>query len=466
MHSSLHNLKASAVRVRLPHLLLMAAVIHLLLVILLNAIGRLRLLPSVFDENGIGISFAADSTGYRSNAVALARVLELDGISAWITRGAPFHLRLYSICYATLGHLFGYTTLSAEPLNLAYYLLILVLVFMLGREVFDRRVGLLAAGVVAVWPSFLLHTTQLLRDPLFIVAMLTLLLVGALLLNRERSRRCGLSLAFMGGVAAIIVWLTRSQMWEVMIASITLTFCLLLAKQFRRRSFEARSLASCCLLLLIVLGLPPLGRRLNLYSYPPNQAMVVDNGEGKSEVVYMRRLPPGSSLPARISYLRRAFVMAYPLAGSNIDSDVEFKSAPEIILYLPRAAEIGFFAPFPKMWLVPGMQVGLIGRLWSGFETLLMYGIELLAVACLCSYRRHPGAWLLFIYASVGMLALGLVVANVAALYRMRYAFCMLFVTLGIKGALIVFHQAPKKGTRRGGSEEDQPLNFRPSSLP
>jgi hypothetical protein len=42
--------------------------------------------------------------------------------------------------------------------------------------------------------------------------------------------------------------------------------------------------------------------------------------------------------------------------------------------------------------------------------------------------------WLLFLVATIGMLALGLVVVNAGALFRLRYAFWMMVVVLAVKG--------------------------------
>lgn len=442
-----HKLTQSADRIRLSTLLLFSAALHLLLVVALNVIGRLRLLPNSFDEYGIGISFAVDSTEYRKYIIALVNILKRDGLLAWIKDSTPFHVKLYSVCYWALGDWLGYNTISAEPLNLTYYLLILALVFLVGREAFDRRTGLIAASIVALWPSLLLHTTQLLRDPLFIAAVLALLLASTVLLRRDCSWKEAVAMASAGGLAANIIWLIRSQMWEVMIATTTLNLCLFVAAHIKRRPVRFRNLAGCALLLLIVLALPQLGRRLNLYSYPANRADVKESDAGVKEVVASRQLPPGSSLPERTSYLRRSFITSYPGAGSNIDRDVEFKSFFEILLYLPRAAEIGFLSPFPQMWFEAGPQVGLAGRLLSGFETLLMYVMEAFSLLCLWRGRRRAAAWLLFLSASVGMLALGLVVANIATLYRMRYAFWILLIILGVQGALLLLRsETPSPG--------------------
>src|SRR5437868_5412368 len=122
--SSLQNLVASVSRARLSRLLMAAAVLHIFLVIALNVIGRYGFLPYTFDQYGIGISFAVDSTSYRNYIIVLVRMLENDGLLVWIKDSAPFHVKLYSLSYAVLARWLGYTTLSAEPLNLAYYLLV------------------------------------------------------------------------------------------------------------------------------------------------------------------------------------------------------------------------------------------------------------------------------------------------------------------------------------------------------
>jgi hypothetical protein len=122
--------------------------------------------------------------------------------------------------------------------------------------------------------------------------------------------------------------------------------------------------------------------------------------------------------------------------GSNIDMNVQFHSFADLLRYLPRAAVIGFFAPFPEMWFASGSQVGTAGRLLSGFETILTYMIECLALVGLWRRWNQPGAWLLFLTSAIGVTALGLIVVNIGSLYRVRYPFWMMFVVLGAGGAV------------------------------
>ncbi len=104
-------------------------------------------------------------------------------------------------------------------------------------------------------------------------------------------------------------------------------------------------------------------------------------------------------------------------------------TASDVLRFIPRAAVIGFFAPFPRMWFEHG-SYGSAGRLLSGAETLVMYFLYFGVAACLWRNRRRLETWLLFLVATLGTVALGLVVANAGALYRLRYVFWIMFIIM------------------------------------
>jgi hypothetical protein len=138
--------------------------------------------------------------------------------------------------------------------------------------------------------------------------------------------------------------------------------------------------------------------------------------------------------------LRAGFISTYDNQGSNIDADVKFSNAGDLVRYLPRAVEIGYLAPFPTMWLRNGNRIGLLGRALSGLEMVVMYVVELLALMCLWKSRSRLSAWLLVCVTITGLTALGLVVINIGALYRMRYTFFILLIILGSNGLMQVLH--------------------------
>ena len=131
--------------------------------------------------------------------------------------------------------------------------------------------------------------------------------------------------------------------------------------------------------------------------------------------------------------------------GSRIDTEVKLDGPAAIVRHVPRALVVGFFAPFPNMWLQSGKQVGLSGRVISGFEMLLTYVIELLALFGLWSQRKHLSAWLLLFIIGLGALALGLVVNNMGAMYRLRYPFWVLMVILGAGGLSFLYQHFTRR---------------------
>ena len=96
---------------------------------------------------------------------------------------------------------------------------------------------------------------------------------------------------------------------------------------------------------------------------------------------------------------------------------------------------IGFFAPFPDLWIGRGLTVGKAGRVLAGAETTVMYVFELLALAAIIVPPRRLPALLLFGVAACGVTSLGMVVSNVGTLYRFRYSFWILLIVAGVAGA-------------------------------
>ena len=110
---------------RVRHLLL-AAAIHVALTTGIFLIGHFQLLPGTFDQNGIGLTFAIDGTSYKQISTLLVDEWQTNGFFAWLQAKAPLHTHLYSLSFAVLGKLVGHNILAAEPLNLFYYLGILL----------------------------------------------------------------------------------------------------------------------------------------------------------------------------------------------------------------------------------------------------------------------------------------------------------------------------------------------------
>lgn len=426
-------------------LLVSAAILHVLITLGIYTLAHSSVLVSTFDTNGIAVSFAPDGIKYREEAARLSDVLAGGQLRAWLLARSPFHVKLYSISFAILGPLFGDNILSAEPLNLFFYLTVLVLIFYLGLEVLDRRAGLTAAAIVAVWPSFLLHSTQPLKDPAFIAAMLAFVLINLRLLSRSYSRLQALLAGTAGGLVAIFICLVRYNQAELLIATTLLAATMLTAQQLSQKRFRATNCLGIALLIIFSVGvtqaMPKFKADEQLTNSPRRHKLVLQKRAGSES------LNPVSRIAARIGTLRERFTLEYPDAASNLDGHVQLDGVGDLISYFPRAAVVGFFAPFPNMWFDRGQHVGFAGRLISGFETSAMYVIEGLAIVCLFGAKRGSrrfSVWLLASIAAVGMLLLGLIAVNVGALYRLRYVFLFLLIVLAAGGVTQLLERLKK----------------------
>jgi len=416
-------------------LLLIAVAFHLTFAITIAIIGKTQILPNTFDTNGNGISFAIDSVTYRHEALKMTELLQQGRLRDWWSHKSQFstlHVRLYSVCLAVVGGLVGYGILGVEPLNLLYYVSILTLVYFSGVLAFSETVGRLAAMMVGLWPSFLLYSTQLLKDPPFIACFLLLIVCLIACVRASLTTTQSVKYAIVGSLALLLVLLVRSAMWEVVLAALLTGFVVSCARQVRQRRFELQTTVALLVLLTVAFALPrafpnlrisdriqraPVGRRLDASS---------------------RNTAGLSGLANQVRWVRAKFIAGYRGAGSTIDTNVQLNTTRDLIVYFPRAAEIGFLAPFPNMWTKRGVQVGLAGRLLAGVEMAVLYVLLGLAAFEVFYDRKQLPVLFLFTVASIGCIVLGYVVVNVGALYRMRYGYFILLIVLAARGFQLV----------------------------
>jgi hypothetical protein len=412
---------------------------HLIVTTVVCLIGKAALFPQFIDTQGLVV---ADSQAYQSQVALAASVMKSSGVAAWFFALLPFHVKLYSLSFLLFGGVSGSSILAIEPLNAALFLAVLYLVFKLSEEVLGQGTGLPAAAVVGLWPSFLLYTTQPLRDPLFLAAALLFLLINTRWLTKTYTLPASLAVVAAGAVIECALWISRSDTWELMIGFCIITAALLSVRLLRERKFIWGNITGALLMLALSLMIPRVAVQLYgpAYSWAKSYDVAFVNyddallGGGRLNTTSLSSAPQGAYLAARIAALRERFITLYAGAGSNIDTEVRLTGAASVIGYLPRALMIGLFAPFPPMWFAAGEQTGRPGRLIGGLETLALYIIEIMALAALYHRRRELSAWLLFAVSVAGVTALGLVVTNVGALYRLRFVFVILLVILGCEG--------------------------------
>jgi hypothetical protein len=372
----------------------------------------------MFDENGV---FALDTRLYIREVDSLVRILSEGGWGAWLTTRAELHVKLYSLSATAFGRWGGLNILIFEPLNVLYYLAILFLTYKLAKELFGNTVAIYTAVIVALWPSLLLHTTQLLKDPPYIALMLALILVVTRWITRSYSMKQGLITGVVGGAVIVMLLVLRADMWNVARFTVFLGICVAAFNAVLAIQIPKGNLLSIAAVLALTLNATQIVTSMERWAYGARGTPAEQQERPVRERIELFR--------------SRSIKGSVTSGGTNIDADLKLETWTDVIMYLPRALEIGCLAPFPQMWLSAGRSLGLAGRLVSVFETPLMYTLEFLALVCLWHRRREPPVWLLLLTALAGMTALGLVVVNIGTLYRLRYFFLILVFILGVEGA-------------------------------
>jgi hypothetical protein len=159
----------------------------------------------------------------------------------WRTPGYPGPL---AAVYAIAGR---QTWTAGRLLGAVLGVVTIALIFLLARELWDRRVALVAAAIAAVFPPLVMLNASLLSEALFVPLSLAALL--AVLLYRRRGG--ALALAAAAGVLIGLAALTRS------VGPVLLVPALLGVLAFGGRAVRARLAAGATVVLACALAIAP-----------------------------------------------------------------------------------------------------------------------------------------------------------------------------------------------------------------
>jgi len=128
--------------------------------------------------------------------------------------------------------------------------------------------------------------------------------------------------------------------------------------------------------------------------------------------------------------------------GSVIDVNVPIHDLHTALKYLPRAIQIGFFAPFPKDFFVTGNAVGRIGYIVSCVEMLLFYfiffGFFYSFFVNVSIFRQLIPV---FIFSFTIIILLAYVIPVLGALFRMRQGYMIPFYIYGMYGLQLIYNR-------------------------
>lgn len=424
-------------------LLLAAMTLHLVLALGTYFVARARVSPTL-QADGVFLPFAPDALDYICYSELLADFIRAGDLRAWVTYPLPLHSKIYSLSFVVLSPFLGMSVLAGEPINLLLYAAILILISRVGAAVFNERVGLLSAVVVGLWPSFLLHTTQLLKEQFFVAALLLMVYIMVTWLTKPSpSLVRALLMGLAGLCSAFAIGRTRTPYWALLLIVFTLAgFVMLLIRQCRERQWFPLHMLTAVPILVALITTYATGPKATLQVRPsPRNPPTApqsksDPPEPAASMTVKRRL---DLTAVRIWQIRWDYERAENGVGT-IDNGVVFANINALVAYLPRAASIGFFAPFPNQWFVNGRQTGRIGRRVAALEMFLAYIAAGFAFFGLWRCRQNLAAWLLVMIGAIGVTTIALIVVNLGALYRMRYGFFIVMIPVASQGLITAFN--------------------------
>lgn len=233
---------------------------HKALLIIIAISVLLRLGIAFYLGNNFEIRYGtADQISYHALAQRVANGYGFTFEENWwpMTKaGAPTaHWSfLYTLFLAVIYKIFGPNPIVARVIQaIIVGILHPYLIYLIGKYTFNKTIGLLAAGLTAVYAYFIYYSAALMTEPFYITAILTSITISILIVNREttnnharytrRSTLLSLSLGVSIGVAVLLrqlyllfipflffwLWIaTRKQDGKSTIPSIILSTCIIL----------------------------------------------------------------------------------------------------------------------------------------------------------------------------------------------------------------------------------------------
>lgn len=167
----------------------------------------------------------------------------------------------------------------------------------------------------------------------------------------------------------------------------------------------------------------------------------------------------------RLAGARDRFIVVSGHGRTALDIDVSFRSAQEMLEYLPRALQIGLFSPFVHQWL-PSADAPVhrnVERVIVGAEMVFLYPILAFLLFAIWRWARRPVFWLALVPALSWILVYALTVPVVGALVRYRYAAYVVILALALAGLLAAISDLQRRLKARRRRLDGEPIETGPT---
>lgn len=386
-----------------------------------------------------------DSAYFHSIAVDLAERIRQHGWSEWRpypTPSADGNVALLAALYV----LFGVDPSLMVPVNAALHALTGTLLFLMGRMLWQGRVGtlvgMIAGTLYVVFPSSLNWYGQIHKDG-FAIAGTALILYAWIAAESGWTGRREAAAAILTTLAGVglIVFVRPYHLTVVIGGALVMLLAKLLPLRGQGKPASVRrTLALQAVLLATMVASVQLAPRTGAGEQSYSQWNKTEQPAGvlgREALAWQWQRTPWipSFVENYVEVMARTRVglidtgVNYYQAGSLYDADVLPASTPAVAAYAPRALQIALFAPFPSLWFekLSATRMVAVG------ETAVWYLIAPgLLLALLLARSRAVVALVAFALAILTLY--GITIANVGTLYRVRYLYLFLLALVGLAG--------------------------------
>ena len=423
---------------------------------------------------GNGLLVGGDWIGFNAIASELAERISREGWSVWELRPerqAPAGIA--AVFYVFFGpHPWALVAIN----SVVQASTVLILVRIMQIFIPDARLALVCVLPFILFPTSLIWYSQIHKDGAFFLGT-SLNLYGWVLLSRLETWKSFSGKSFLPIfyilIGCFLIWVMRPYGVKLM-QGIGCIFVIMLTPYFFINALRQKLLFRQSLLaIIIIISLPialsifkdgghrgevevvterllntriPSVNDVNLTTeeqalLQQNNSFAIKARNVSSELKWVKTdwLPRGlDNIFLTLSIIRVGY--ASNLGGSNIDSNIHFRSVSDFLYYMPRAIQIGFTAPFPSSWSDQSVNGG--GATLKKIvlvEMLLVYPALFLLIYALFYWRKKVETWLILIFCIIFILLYTYITPNIGSLHRTRHGFFMMLIALGIAGGIALW---------------------------
>lgn len=403
----------------------------------------LPMLPSLHGGSGL---LKNDAVFFQQAALLLADNIRTHGWSIWSIWSTETHTTGNVAILSALYALFDSTDPALIiPINALFQASSAYLLLLIGREIWPGRTGnlagLIAGSLFVISPSALSWYSQPLKDS-YVIAGALLVLYSLLKLGQPLSIRHGAKhLIWLVIGIFLTVFVKPYYIKPILVITAIITLIAITSAFWTHSPRRYRTLLIYLIATSLTLGVYTWMPQTNLdgmqyEQYSAKPSTLSTQQQHQQTTVWSWQNTP--YIPDSIEkYLATAAKTRIGMIEYNqsvnahtlIDANHTPNSVATIIAYLPRALQIGLFAPFPNTWL----QKFSLPKLGVIAETFIWYVIApgiLLALL----YRRSIQLTITLVFALFFVTTFSFVGPNVGTLYRARYAYEFLLILIGIAG--------------------------------